>query len=104
MIWLMKKLILVLSLSISCLLLTQCAGMKVVNPNEPNNQGTKQLDFSGGSIKVVDTYTCKLFSGGNRFSAVGKTEEEASKEVVARCHDRTLLSFCKAENVKCEKN
>lgn len=87
------------------LLITGCAGIKVINPKDQNpNAGTLALDASGGGLKLVETYTCKLESMGNRFSAVGKTEEEARKEVVARCQDRTLLSFCKPEKVTCLKN
>lgn len=62
------------------------------------------LDVSSGSPKLAGTYTCKLESMGNRFSAVGKTEAEAKSEAVAKCKDRTLLSNCKADNAKCVKN
>lgn len=79
-----------------------CAGLKVVNPNE--NKGTLAVDTKDGKLKLVETYTCKLSSMGNRFSAVGKSEAEAREEVVARCRDKTLLSFCKSEDAKCEKN
>lgn len=79
--------------------------MKVINPNNQNqNAGTLAVDVSEGQLKLVSTYTCKLESMGNRFSAVGKTEAAAREEVVAKCHDRTLLSFCKPENVKCLQN
>ncbi|WII71062.1 hypothetical protein QJS83_11375 [Bdellovibrio sp. 22V] len=81
-----------------------CAGMKVIDPNEPDNKGTLALDMSGGSPKLVATYTCKLKSMGNRFSAVAKTEEEARKEVIAQCKDRTLLSVCEPDKVECAKN
>lgn len=94
----MKKIILL------SLLLSAC-GIKVINPNDQNqNEGTLAVDLSGGKLKLVETYTCKLESVGNRFSAIGKTEEEAKKEVVAKCKDRTLLSFCKEEKVTCIKN
>ncbi len=87
------------------LLQSGCAGIKVVNPNDQNkNAGTLSLDASGGQLKLVGTYTCKIESLGKRYSAVGKSEGEASKEVVAKCHDGTLLSNCKPENVKCLKN
>lgn len=82
-----------------------CAGMKVVTPEEQENKGTKQLDFSGGSLKVVDTYTCSIVAGnGKRVSAIGKTEEDTRNEAMAKCRDQTLVSFCKVENVRCVKN
>lgn len=83
--------------------MTGC-GLKVINPNEPNNKGTLALDASGGQLKLVNTYTCKLESMGHRFYAVGKTEEEARQEALAKCRDHSVLSFCKIENAKCEKN
>ncbi|MBO9667083.1 MAG: hypothetical protein J7501_09750 [Bdellovibrio sp.] len=77
--------------------------MKVVNPEDEKNKGALAVDYSDG-IKLVATYTCKLDSMGNHFSALGKSEEEASKEVLARCKDRTMINFCKAEKIKCFKN
>lgn len=93
----MKKLLLMI------LLFTQanCSGLKVVNPEEEKERETKILDLSSGSPKIVGAYTCRLESMGNKFSATGKTEAEAKKEVVARCKDRTAISFCKEESVKC---
>lgn len=86
-------------------LLAGCAGMKVVTPEEQENKGTKQLDFSGGTLKVVDTYTCSIVaSNGKRVSAIGKSEEETRNEAMAKCRDQTLVSFCKVENVRCAKN
>ncbi len=83
-----------------------CAGMKVVNPNNKNeNEGTKALDLSSGKLTVVDTYTCKIVaSNGQRVSAIGKSEETARNEALAKCRDKTLVSFCDAKNLKCEKN
>jgi hypothetical protein len=78
-------------------------GLKVVNPEDEKNKGALAVDYSDG-IKLVPTYTCKLESMGNRFSALGKSEDEASKEVLARCKDRTTISFCKPEKIKCFKN
>ncbi len=87
------------------LLQSGCAGIKVVNPSDQNkNTGTLSLDATGGQLKLVGTFTCKLQSLGKRYSALGKSESEASKEVVAKCHDGTLLSDCKSENVKCIEN
>lgn len=87
------------------ILLSAGCGMKVINPNDQNkNEGTLALDVSGGKVALVATYTCKLESMGNRFSALGKTEEDARAEVLAKCQGRTLLSFCKAENITCVKN
>jgi hypothetical protein len=86
-------------------ILVGCAGIKVVNPNDKNqNDGTLALDTSGGNLKLAATYTCKLESMGTRLSAVGKTEEEARKEVIARCHDRSLISVCEPDKIKCQKN
>lgn len=82
-----------------------CAGIKVVNPADKNdNKGTLALDYSDGQPKLVNTYTCKLNSMGKRFSAVGKTEEDTRKEVLSRCRDATVLSFCKEADIGCEKN
>ncbi|MNL04165.1 hypothetical protein D3C87_1247280 [compost metagenome] len=87
----------------SLFILTGC-GLKVIDPSEPNNEGTLALDVKGGQVSLVETYTCKLKSMGNRFSAIGKTEVEARTEVLAKCKDRTLLSVCKAEEITCAKN
>lgn len=92
-----------------CLLIfvtSGCQGLKVVRPDDPveQNKGTLALDVSGGSMKLVETYTCTLKSMGANFSAVGKTEESARNEVVAKCKDRTVISFCKPENATCSKN
>ena len=83
-----------------------CAGMKVVNPNDKNeNEGTLALDLSGGTPKLVETYTCKIVaSNGQKVSATGKTEDEARSEAVAKCRDKTLISFCDAKKAKCVKN
>lgn len=85
--------------------LTGCSGLKVINPNDNNpNAGTLALDLTNGDLKLVATYTCTLQSMGKEISAVAKTEEDARKEVVAKCHDRTVISFCQPEKVKCVKN
>lgn len=96
----MKKMLLTLCV----LVLAGCAGMKVINPNDQNkNEGTLALDTTNG-FKLVATYTCKLDSMGNRFSAIGKSEAEARDEVVARCRDKSVISFCKPEKATCIKN
>lgn len=101
----MNTSILVFYLSLVVMSVVSCSGLKVINPNDQNkNAGTLALDLSEGGVKLVATYTCKLESMGNRFSAVGKTEEETRKEVLARCRDNTLISFCDAEKVHCLKN
>lgn len=100
----MKNTKLKITLVVAMLAVFTGCGLKVINPNEPNNTGTLALDVTSGSPKLVGTYTCQLQSMGNRFSAVGKTEAEAKSEVVAKCKDRTLLSSCKADNAKCAKN
>lgn len=85
--------------------LSGCAGMKVVNPaNENKDANTKMVDWSGGSPKIVATHSCKLEATGNKFSAIGKTEEDARKEVVAKCRDHSVVSFCNADKVTCVKN
>jgi hypothetical protein len=101
----MKKSISFLSLGLVIVSWSGCAGMKVVRPNEENkNAGTKALDLSGGTPKFVSTHTCNLESTGNKFSAVGKTEEDARKEVLAKCRDHAMLSFCSADKITCVKN
>ncbi|MBK9038494.1 MAG: hypothetical protein IPL83_04905 [Bdellovibrionales bacterium] len=85
--------------------LTGCAGMKLIHPNDENkNNGTKALDLSEGRLKIVSTYTCKLQSMGHRVSAIGKTEKEARAEVLEKCHDKTLVSFCKEDKITCTQN
>jgi hypothetical protein len=101
----MKKNIFTLILIFSIFVFIGCAGLKVVNPNDQNqNAGTLSVDASGGQIKLVSTYTCKIESMGNKFSALDKTEDLARKEVLAKCRDKTILSFCMPENIKCFKN
>ncbi|XGC79963.1 hypothetical protein ACES2L_11550 [Bdellovibrio bacteriovorus] len=80
-------------------------GLKVVNPNDKNpNEGALALDYSGGKVSLVGTYTCKLESMGNRFSAMGKTEADARDAVIDKCRSRTLISVCDPEKTKCFKN
>lgn len=94
-----------LSLSLPILFLLGCSGLKVVDPNKPNNQGTLQVDYSSGSPKLVGTYTCTIVAAnGKRLYAVGKSEKEAREEVIAQCQDQTLVSFCKKSKTSCEKN
>jgi hypothetical protein len=93
------------SIAIICLAAAGCSGVKVVNPKEQNkNAGTLALDLSDGKPKLVGTYTCNLESTGNQYSAIGKTEDEARKEVVARCRNNAILTFCKPEKASCVKN
>lgn len=85
--------------------LSACAGLKVVDPNKPNTKGTLQVDYSGGSPKLVGTYTCTMVgANGKRVYATGKSEDEARKEAIAKCQDQTLVSFCKSSKISCEKN
>lgn len=92
-------------LGVALLTMSGCAGLKVINPNEQNKEeGTRILDWSGGQPKIESTFSCQLKSGGKRFSAIGKTEEEARKEVLARCHDGTVISFCQSTKINCFKN
>lgn len=82
-----------------------CAGMKVVDPNKPNNKGMLQLDLSGGSPKLVETYTCTMVGGnGKRLYATGKTEEDARAEAIAKCQSVTVINLCNSAKVECEKN
>jgi hypothetical protein len=81
--------------------------MKVINPNDPatKNAGTKALDFSGGTPKIVSTFTCSIVaSNGTKVSAIGKTEAEARKEALAKCRSETIVSFCLEKNLKCAAN
>lgn len=100
----MNKLVWILAVGAVGLNLLGCAGLKVIHPEDEKNAGTLALDVSEGQFKLVATYTCKLESMGNRFSSVGKSEEEARIDVVAKCQSRTLLSFCKPDKVTCAKN
>lgn len=87
------------------LFLGGCAGVKVIDPNKPDNKGTLQVDYSGGSPKLVSTYTCTMVGGnGKRVYAIGKSEKEARQEAIAKCQDQTLISFCKVAKMSCEKN
>lgn len=86
-------------------LISGCSGLKVIDPNKPNNQGTLQVDYSNGALKLVGTYTCTLVgANGRRVYATGKSEEEARKEAIAKCQDETVVSFCKDSKMACEKN
>lgn len=92
-------------LGIMIFLLNGCAGIKVINPKDENKEkGTKMLDFSEGGPKIVSTFSCKLQSMGQKISAIGKTEKDARAEVLAKCHDKTMISFCKEADIKCEPN
>lgn len=79
--------------------------MKVIHPDRPNNKDARILQINNGNIELVKTYTCTLVaSNGSRIYAIGKTESEAREEVVAKCKDQTLISFCFSEKAECEKN
>ncbi|MFM6928650.1 MAG: hypothetical protein ACKOX6_09305 [Bdellovibrio sp.] len=100
----MKKSIMIMTVSTLAVWMGGC-GLKVINPNDQNpNKGTMALDISGGSPKLVGTYTCKLSSQGSRFYGLGKTEDEARKDALGKCQGRTLLSFCDEKKITCEKN
>lgn len=93
------------ALTLATALLSACAGMKVVDPNKPKTQGTLQLDMSSGSPKLVGTHTCTMVAAnGKRVYATGKSEKEARKEAIAKCQDKTTVSFCKVSKISCEKN
>ncbi|WP_413587096.1 hypothetical protein [Bdellovibrio sp. HCB274] len=92
-------------LPMTLLILSGCAGMKVVDPNKPDNKGTLQVDYSGGTPKLVGTYTCTMVgANGKRVYAIGKSEDEARQEAIAKCQDQTVISFCKSSRISCEKN
>lgn len=85
------------------LVLSGCAGMKVIRPGEEQNKGTKALDWSTGTL--VDTYSCSIVAGnGKRVVATEKSEEAARKEALLKCKDQTVISICRPENLKCNKN
>lgn len=82
-----------------------CSGMKVVDPNKPSNKGTLQLDYSSGSPKLVETYSCTMVgANGKRVYATGKSESEARQETIAKCQSQTAISFCEVSKISCEKN
>lgn len=88
-------------------LLSACSGMKVINPIDPatQNAGTKAIDYSSGTPKIVSTFTCSIVaSNGKRVSAIGKSEAEARTEALARCRDQTIVSFCLEKNLRCAPN
>lgn len=90
---------------ISLILVVSGCGLKVVDPEVEKNKGTKALDFSSGSIKIVDTYTCSIVAGnGQRVSSVAKSESEAKSDALIKCRSQTLISICRPENLKCFKN
>jgi len=82
--------------------------MKVIRPDEKDkNAGTKMVDWSSGTPKVVSTYSCSIVvvaDGNKKVIAIGKTEDEARKEVLAKCRDQTIVSVCLEKNVKCVQN
>ncbi len=87
------------------LLVAGCAGLKVVDPNKPSNKGTLQLDLSSGSPKLVETYSCTMVgANGKRVHGLGKSENEAREQTLAKCQEQTLVSFCKVSKISCEKN
>ena len=77
-------------------------GLKVVNPEDEKNKGSMAVDWSAG--KIVATYTCKLSGIGKTYRAIGKSEEEATTEVVAQCRSGTIISICNKDKVTCWKN
>ena len=84
-------------------LLHGCAGIKVVHPDQPKNEGTLAYDAKSG--KLVETFTCTMVAGnGKRVSVVGNSEDDARKEALAKCKDQTVISVCSADKVSCKKN
>lgn len=76
---------------ISLFVVSSCAGVKVINPEDAKHANGK--------------YTCSLVAGnGKRVYASGGNEAEARDEAIARCRDKTIVSVCLAKNTKCIKN
>lgn len=104
----MKNAIIITAFGIFLSLFFGCSGMKIVQPDEKNkNEGAKMVDWSSGNPKIVSTYSCSIVAVTNdnkKVTAIGKTEAEARKEVLAKCRDEILLSFCLEKNVKCIQN
>lgn len=95
----------IFSIAVLASFLFGCAGVKVVNPNEPDTKGTMQVDYSGGTPKLVGTYTCTMVgANGNRVYATAKSESEAREQAIAKCQDQTVISFCKSARISCKKN
>lgn len=97
--------------NLKCFLLTLifvisgCSGLKVIDPNKPDNKGTLQLDYSGSLPQLVGTYTCTMVgANGHRVYATGKTEDEAQKQAIEKCQNETVISFCNDSKISCEKN
>ncbi len=91
--------------ALSTFFLFGCSGLKVVDPNKPNEKGTLQVDYSGATPKLVGTYSCTMVgANGKRVYATGKSENEARQAAIAKCQDQTLVSFCKSSRISCEKN
>ncbi len=90
---------------LSFAIISGCSGLKVVDPNKPDNTGTLQVDYSGGGLKLVGTSTCTMVgANGKRIYATGKSEAEARQEAIAQCQNETVLSFCKVSKISCERN
>lgn len=104
----MKNSIVIAGMGILLSLLFGCSGMKVVHSGEENkNANTKMVDWSSGTPKIVSTYSCSIVSVMNnnkKITAIGKSEDEARKEALAKCRDQSLLSVCLEKNVKCVQN
>lgn len=80
----------------------------MVRPEEKSkNAGTKMVDWSSGTLKIVSTFSCSIVTVMNdnkKITAIGKSEAEARKEVLEKCRAQTLLSVCLEKNVKCVQN
>lgn len=87
------------------ILLSGCSGLKVVDPNKPDTKGTLQVDYSGGTPRLVGTYTCTMVgANGQRVFATGKSEEAAREAVIGKCQEQTVVSFCRSSRISCDKN
>lgn len=92
-------------LGLMALHISGCSGLKVVQPtHEPEQLETKILDMSTGTPRLVSAHKCWLSSMGDQFSALAKTEEEARKEVLAKCRDHSVISNCDSSVIICNKN
>ncbi len=87
------------------LFFTACTGIKVIDPTKQNTNGTVAIDYSTGTPKVVETFSCTIVgANGKRVYGTGKSESLARTEAVAKCRDQTAISFCEASKVSCQKN
>jgi len=80
-----------------------CSSLTVVNSDQQKQKGTLAYDYKTG--KLVATYSCTMVgANGKRVYATAKSEEDARKEVISKCQEQTLISFCNDSKINCQKN